>query len=92
MWDILEINVNCHIILCGVVNPPLYIPLHYRLLQSVCLSKLIPLSDNPTCKKSDTGHSGQRNQKIHPLGENIKVFNLLKKEKHCMLGFLRSAG
>lgn len=88
MWKILEINVNCHTILCGVVNPTLY----YRPVQ-VCSSNLIPLNDNPKCEKSDTGClDSQRNQKIHPWSKNIKVFNLLRKEKHCMLGFLRSSG
>ena len=46
----------------------------------------------PECKSSDAGNSDlpRRSHKVLPLSEKVKVFNLIKKYKHCMLTMLRS--
>ena len=47
---------------------------------------------SPKRQSSDAGNSDmpERNRKVPPLSEKVKVLHLIGKEKKCMLRLLRS--
>ena len=55
-------------------------------------SPLFHLIMTPKHKSSDAGDLDmpKRSQKVLPFSEKVKVLNLIRKEKDCMLRLLRS--
>ena len=50
------------------------------------------LGSVPKCKRSDAGNSDlpKRSHRVLPLGEKMKVLDLIRREKHHMLRLLSS--
>lgn len=58
--------------------------------QCLCSTNLFLLGNVPKCKRSEAGNSDllKTSHRVLPLGEKMKVLDLIRKEKHHMLRLL----
>lgn len=78
--------------LCLCPEHPAVLVITVRYLSACVLVTLILLNKGPKVQVMLAIRICQRSHKVLPLSEKVKVRNLIRKEKSCMLTLLRAAG